>query len=189
MKRLFIVALLTLCSAIAVGQTFSGIPLSGNVDVFRQKLATKGFVYQKTIASGYLYTGKIANEKVDVYVMHTRKNRYVYKVVVYFPENFTFERLIANYEEKVAVLISKYGEPSDSFDYFTSPYFYGDGYELQAVSSGNYTKFCVWTEGVHSDFPKLVQVSRTNCVMIMYENTENVEIKKQEDLQQMQNGL
>lgn len=189
MKKLILIGMTLLMTAVSSAQTFAGIALSGNVDVFRQKLTTKGFTYSKTIDNGFLYTGKIANEKVDVYIVHTRKSRYVAKVVVYFPENFTFQRLITNYEEKKAVLVSKYGEPSDCFDYFTSPYYDGDGYELQAVSSGNYTRFCVWTEGDHSAFPKLIQVSRTNCIMIMYENTENMEIKTAEERQQMQNGL
>ncbi len=189
MKKLILIGMTLLMAAVAHSQTFAGVPLSGNVDVFRQKLTTKGFAFQKVITGGYLYKGKIANEEVDLYVMHTNKNRYVTKVAVFFPERYTFDRLVSDYEEKLAVLISKYGPTNDCFDYFKSPYYEGDGYEMQAVRTDNYRRMCVWTEGDNELFPKIIEISRSGSVLIMYENTQNMEILSKEKEELIKNGL
>lgn len=189
MKKIFLIAMTLLMTMVAHGQTFAGIPLSGNVDVFRQKLTAKGFILKKVIDAGYVYKGKIGTEQVEVYVMHTPKSRYVTKAAVYFPEKFSFTSLVMDYEEKLAVLVSKYGEADNCFDYFKSPYYEGDGYEMQAVSSDNYRRICFWTEGVNSLFPKIIQISVSGCVMVMYENTENLEIRDKEQQEQIKNGL
>jgi hypothetical protein len=189
MKKIFLMAMTLLITMVAHGQTFAGISLSGNVDVFRQKLTTKGFILKKIIDGGYVYKGKIGTEQVDVYIMHTQKSRYVTKAAVYFPEKFSFTNLVMDYEEKLAVLVSKYGEADECFDFFISPYYEGDGYEMQAVSSNNYRRMCVWTEGNNALFPKIIQVSVGGCVMVMYENTENLAIRDKEKQEQIKNGL
>jgi hypothetical protein len=189
MKRLILIVITLLITMVAQGQTFAGIPLSGNVDVFRQKLTPKGFILKKVITGGYVYKGKIGLDEVNVYVMHTQKNRYVTKVAVFFNERYSFERLKEDYEEKLAVLVSKYGEANECFDFFLSPFFEGDGYEMAAIRADNYRRMCFWTEGVNALFPKTIKVVSNACIMILYENSENLDILEKEQQEQIKNGL
>jgi hypothetical protein len=44
-----------------------------------------------------------------------------------------------------AVLVKKYGEPTQDFAFFQRPYFEGDGYEEQAIRLGKGHFSCYWT--------------------------------------------
>lgn len=187
MKKLFSIVASLLMTIVATAQTFSGIPLSGSVDVFKQRLTEKGFTYFNKFENGYTFKGRIGVDEVEVYVFHTTQGRLVTKVKVYFAKQYSFGDLVSDYEKKLKVLTTKFGEPQHNLDYFKSPYYYGDGYELQAVKTENYVRLATWDN--NTNFPKLIQITEFLQVMVIYENLENVKIRATEIEQSTLNGL
>lgn len=54
------------------------------------------------------------------------------------------EVVFAAYEEASKVLVSKYGQPTKKYAFFSSPYYSGDGYEEQAVRLGKGHFIAFW---------------------------------------------
>ena len=54
----------------------------------------------------------------------------------------------------VELFTKKYGEPKDHFEFFSSPYYEGDGYELQALRKEkcNYISFWTLDKGDYSRY-------------------------------------
>jgi hypothetical protein len=48
---------------------------------------------------------------------------------------------------------------------------------------------CTWSSGPENLFPKMIKISVNKCVMIMYENTENLEILDKEKQELIKNKL
>lgn len=105
MKRTLLIALLTLFSAMCVGQDggplkFLGIPIDGTETQFAAKLKAKGFIYN-SVTEGY--KGQFNGKNVDVYI-HTNHNM-VDRVYVAFPYTseesirVEFNRLLSQFND------------------------------------------------------------------------------------------
>jgi len=60
---------------------------------------------------------------------------------------------------------------------------------MAAIRADNYRRMCFWTEGVNALFPKTIKVVSNACIMILYENSENLDILEKEQQEQIKNGL
>lgn len=114
--------------------TFKGLSLSGSLDSFVDKLVSQGYVLKTSQSDGALLKGSFASESdCTIVVMTTKRTHSVYGVGVSFEEKTSWSSLKSQYREYKAMLSSKYGDPSKHIERFYSPYYEGDGYELQAL--------------------------------------------------------
>ena len=78
------------------------------------------------------FYGKFANEIVTLNVLASPKTNTVCKVIVYFLEREDWQELKKDYFSKKEMYKSKYPLDRD-YEFFSSPYEDGDGYEMRAV--------------------------------------------------------
>lgn len=156
--------------------TFMGIPIAGSSDFFLQQLEQKGFTKISEFESSTNLYGKFANEIVELTVLASPRTKTVCKVIVYFPEKSNWADLRSDYFTKKKLYRSKY-LMTDDFEFFSSPYEDGDGYELRAVAAEkcNFTSF--FTEpGGHI----YIEICPKKCIKVTYEDDLNIKVAKQE---------
>ena len=154
MKKVFvfIVALATSICAFAQDNslfdeghlTFKGLSLSGSLDDFVGNLVSQGYVLKDSQPLGAILKGSFASETdCSIGVLTTKRTHQVYCVAVSFEPKTSWSSLKSQYREYKSMLSLKYGEPSKQIERFYSPYYEGDGYELQALRMDkcNFTSF------------------------------------------------
>lgn len=167
-----------LCSAKSPSEhmLFMGMPIAGSAECFITKLEEKGFVKSSEYETLYTFHGKFANEFVELSFLASPITKTVCKVIIYFPEKTSWDKLKADYFEKKELYRSKYLLSSE-FEFFIDPYDEGDGYELQAVAleKCKYYSFFKDTEG-----GIVLSICPQKSVKVTYEDTKNMKIAKQE---------
>lgn len=171
---LFVFFMITTSSAEHI--KFMGVPVGGNVAAFKDSLKAKGFIYKKCFKTLYSFEGIFANEVVAVEVLASPKTKQVCKIIVYFPQKDTWKGLKSDYFRKKNLYKEKYLLDKD-FEFFSSPYDEGDGYEMRAVSLGkcNFASFYYATGG-HI----MIQIDEKQRIKITYEDRENIKISQSE---------
>lgn len=113
---------------------------------------------------------------VAVEVLASPKTKQVCKIIVYFPKKETWKGLKSDYFRKKNLYKEKYPLDKD-FEFFSSPYDEGDGYEMRAVSLGkcNFASFYYATGG-HI----MIQIDEKQRIKITYEDRENIKISQSE---------
>lgn len=152
------------------------MPLNGTSEVFIQRLEEKGFVKVGEFECSYNFYGKFANEIVDLTLLASPRTHTVCKVIIYFPEKSSWSELKSDYFSKKKLYKTKY-LLTDEFEFFSSPYDDGDGYELSAVKREkcNYDSFFA-AEGGHI----WVEICSKQCVKVTYEDNINIRVAKDE---------
>lgn len=162
--------------------TFMGIPIDGKISAFTQKLEDKGFTYVKTEDGVTFLTGSFAgNRDCIILVASSIKSLTVWKVLVVFPSKSSWESLKNEYQTMKSLYSRKYGEPN-IYEFFISPYYEGDGYEMTAISIGkaHYESFFKTNDGyIHLAIKD--GKYRSGYVTVGYEDGINVKIKSQEE--------
>ncbi|MDR3127229.1 MAG: hypothetical protein LBU08_01995 [Tannerellaceae bacterium] len=150
-KAIFLLVCFTL-SISAFSQehlTFKGVPINGYLPDFVEEMKKKGFSLE-TVGDGTAWMeGNFLNEKCSLRMSVTPKSQLVYSVIVMLPKKDSWYSLKSSYEEIVAQYRKKYGKPFYFKEDFLSPYYEGDGYELQALSLSKCLYGTYWklTEG------------------------------------------
>jgi len=182
MKHL-IIALAILFSTFTFGQTFDGVPISGDLPTAISKFKSKGYTVYKTYEQGVSLKGRVASRNVELYIFVTPKTRKVFKMVVYLAEETSWYSLRQTYIEMVTSLKNKYGQPDEEEAKFITPYYLGDGYELQAVSQEKIDYHAYWfrkdnlTIGVEISKYKQVKLTYENNIMMDLKDKEQAEIE------------
>lgn len=115
MKKIIVTLMLSLFCVMVQGQAhmkFMGIPLTGNVDLFTQKLKAKGLTCDvaKTNAAPAgmkYYKGVFMGEDADFMIMFNPKDKTVFGVDVYI-EYSTLESVKSRFAEIADQLMEKY---------------------------------------------------------------------------------
>lgn len=156
---------------------FKGIPIDGNINSFVSKLVQKGFVKEKSVDNAVILKGTFTGKKATIYVLGTPTSKTVWKVAVYLDKSDSWYKLKSDYKEYVELFTQKYGQPSDNFEFFSKPYYEGDGYELQALRLDKCTYMTAYRtpQGIVD-----VNIASTCKVCIVYEDGINVALKSQE---------
>lgn len=160
--------------------TFQGIPIDGTLDSMITKLRAKGFKLD-TRADEYnaaIMSGHFAGKQAELYILATPKSKVVWKIAANFDKNDSWYSLKADYKEYKEAYTTKYGKPSDSFEFFSKPYYEGDGYELQALRLDKCTYATFWKFDAGTIAVKL---GSSGYVSLIYEDNTNVRIKEQEE--------
>jgi hypothetical protein len=178
MKTLLLFVCLFLTS-LGYSQEFLGIKVDGNRDEVIQKFIQKGFVMKPrgsespTVST---LTGTYSGKFFEINIVNTPKTKKVWKFAVYLPEKTNWYSLKSDYEDYLATLTKKYGEPNKSYSFFSSPYYEGDGYEMSALKLEKCHYVSFWDN-------MSVEISKWSQVKITYQNMVNSQLNDQENEQ------
>ena len=157
---------------------FKGIPLDGTLPSFIKKMEENEFKFEKfprdyvAMMNG-LFTGKY----VDIYILSSPKSKTVWKVSAYYTKKELWTSLKSDYKEMVELFEKKYGAPSSHYEFFSKPYYEGDGYELQALRKEkcDYVSFWDTDKGTIA-----VEINKWGQIQVGYEDRINQKIKEKE---------
>lgn len=172
MKRITFFICIALTTITSFGQEFLGIKVEGNREQVISLFKSKGFV----LSSGndmsknvVRMEGNAAGKKIELGIVSTPISKTVWKFAIYLPEQSTWSSLKSDYEEYLKILTDKYGEPKSKYNFFSSPYKEGDGYEMTAVSVEKCGYAAFWPDNKNIS----LKISKWKQVCINYENTVN----------------
>ena len=176
MKKVLLV-LAVLGSYVSYAQEFMGVKVGGKkIDVINQ-FKSKGFTVTKDDNSNVsALKGTVAGKVYEVVVVSTPITRTVWKISTFLPEASDWYSLKRSYEDYLKVLSDKYGQPESHYNFFSSPYDEGDGYEMTGVAVGKCNYAAYWSDktGISIDITKWKQVR------ISYENEVNSALDEKE---------
>ncbi len=180
MKRLLLTYCVILVATLAYAQehmAFKGISMDRNVTSFVSQLKASGYTELLVQDEGAVLSGNFA-EKDDctIFVLGTNRGELVWKVVVKFPERVSWYSLKSEYNTFKTSYTNKYGAP-ESYEYFSDPYYEGDGYELQALRLEKCRYISYFTTSLGTI---MLKIGDDKCVTVVYEDAINVELKKSE---------
>ena len=178
----FLPLLVSVCSTNSlIAQKFYGVELNQNKSIVINQFIAKGFVITETLPAYTTLKGKLVNEKVELVVYQTHTSKLVRKIVIFYDAEPTWDLAKSAYNRKVELLTSKYGPLTDYAENFQSPYYEGDGYELQALSMQKATWMSVWANiENHPNLTLAVELIGSGIPMITYEINSNVAKHKEE---------
>ena len=158
---------------------FKGVPLDGKLSSFVSKLEKKSFTF-KEYARDYVAVmkGGFAVDYVTIYIFATPKSKIVWKVAVNYNEKESWSSLKSDYYDMKELFTKKYGEPNKHYEFFSKPYYEGDGYELQALRKEKCHYISFYDLPVGS---VVVEISQFGHIQIGYEDNINYELKKKEE--------
>lgn len=154
---------------------FHGVEL-GDYESFKDSLVAKGFSYMNSFETQHSFYGVFANEIVALCVLVSPISNTICKVIVYFPEKTDWSALKKDYFAKKNLYCQKYPLNKD-YEFFSSPYEDGDGYEMRAVKMGkcNYVSFFLAVGGYIT-----VEIDKSARLSVVYEDRENTKIAQNE---------
>lgn len=164
--------------------SFQGIEMNMKVGAFSTELSRKGYaiLYAKEDSTACILSGTFAGkDDCSIIVFGTPKSKIVWKVSILFPETKSWYSVKNNYMTLVESYTKKYGNPQKHFEFFSSPYEEGDGYEISAIS----LEKCHYLSMFEKDnVTILIRINkgdvRTACVNVSYEDKINQELMKKE---------
>jgi hypothetical protein len=135
MKKLFIMMLLcaiSICVSAQEHLTFKGIPIEGNLTTFVEKLKANGFKLTEMDGDGAIMEGYFSGDTRTILIYASKISKKVYQVIAILEKSNSWSTLKSTYDEFKSSLTTKYGN-GVSYEYFSSPYEAGDGYEMSAL--------------------------------------------------------
>lgn len=154
---------------------FKGVEINGPLSTFVSKLEEKGFKKEKEWGSdAVIMEGEFASKQTTVYILASADTKTVWKVCAQLPKIDTWSSLKLEYFKYKELYTQKYGKP-ESFEFFSKPYYEGDGYETQALKKEKctYSSYFKTNVGYVS-----IAISKYNCIEISYEDSKNNELRK-----------
>lgn len=177
MKNLLILLVL-LFSQTIYSQSFDGVPISGDLQTAVTRFKAKGYTVLRYLDQGVQLKGKVANRNFELFIIVTPKTKKIFKMTLYLTEASSWTELRSTYFSMLETLTNKYGEPDDSETKFITPYYLGDGYELQAVALEKTDYHAYWFR--RDNLTVGVEISKFKQVKVIYENVLMIEIKNKE---------
>lgn len=178
---LFLLLLINVSSYSQEHLKFKNIPIDGNIDDFASELIKQGFSKseEESIKNIIILNGEFINKKnCEIYIIGTKKSYLTWRINIILPKEISWISLKESYFEIKKQYQSKYGS-GESFEYFSEPYFEGDGYELQALRKEKCTYSSYWK--LESGIISLkISTSDSNSISIAYQDTQNSDIMRKE---------
>lgn len=185
--------LLTLCiffAAIAANAqehlSFKGIPIEGSITTFCQKLKAKGLVQVHSEDNIRLFTGDFTGREATIGVVADQTGKNVFSVVVIFPKSGEWNSLVNTYDYYKELYTEKYGHPSFSRENNPS---HSDSntslmYEVHQGTVVYGSVFNAPGGTIEISIDKADGVYQGQ-VIIRYKDTQNIEGKRQSDLDEI----
>lgn len=118
--------------------TFKGIPIDGHINTFVGKLKSLGFELKTTNGNYASVEGEFGGENREIAIYATKASKTTHQIIVVLEKSDSWSTLKHTYKEYKSLLATKY-DKVDSYEYFSSPYYEGDGYEVSALRLGKCT--------------------------------------------------
>ena len=125
MKRILTIAVFIFSFMFVMAQTpnkhftFKGIPITGTLESFAQKMEAKGLKKIYSDKTRVYFKGEFAGySDCEIYVYKAPKRNIVYQVVVFFPEKSSWANLEKEYYKFKGMLTNKYGKPASYSETF-----------------------------------------------------------------------
>ena len=170
-KLLFLFVMLMPVALIAQNHMeFRGVPINGHRDSFVSEMKKLGYSEVYRNETGIAMKGQFTNKDADIIILASAKTKTVWKVAAQIDEDASWSKLKSDYFYYVELYTSKYGQPSDHFEFFSSPYYEGDGYELQALRKDKctYSTFFTTNSGTI-----MVKITNSGRLSLEYEDKIN----------------
>ena len=156
---------------------FKGIPLNGKLDDFVKKLETQGYKVTESLDNVIMMDGQFTGKDATILVISTKKSKTVWKVVVKFSEMSSWSSLKSDYYYYKEMFVKKYGSPTRKFEFFSKPYYEGDGYELSALRNEK----CYYLSAFETNSGVVyLEISKYKRIEISYEDDANSHIMNRE---------
>lgn len=163
--------------------SFKGIPIEGSMTAFCQNLKAKGFTSLGRDNNITLFSGDFTGRKATVGVTATDDGKNVFAVVVFFDPSGEWNTLVNTYDYYKDLYTRKYGVPTISKE--NNPALSDSNTALMAeVHQGTVVYGSAW-EVTGGDIQLSIEKSSgvyEGMVMIRYRDSQNVEAKIQNDL-------
>lgn len=163
--------------------SFKGIPIEGSMVEFCQKLKTKGFISIGQENNITLFSGDFTGREATIGVTATDDGKNVFAVVVLFDPSGEWNTLVNTYDYYKDLYTRKYGKPTVSKE--KNPAHSSSNIALMAeVHQGTVVYGSAW-EVTGGDIQLSIEKSSgvyEGMVMIRYRDSQNVEAKIQNDL-------
>jgi len=189
MKKILLtlcVGLLTLAVQAQEHMTFKGVSMGCNITTFVSQLKAKGFTVNYEADKGVILEGDFAGKSnCKVYVLPTKQSKMVWKVAVKFPEQSSWYSIKSEYKSFKESYNNKYGK-GRSYEYFSDPYYDGDGYELQALRLEKCTYMTIY-ETAEGNI--MLIIGDDKSVAVHYEDKITTAIKKREEEQSVSSDI
>lgn len=158
---------------------FMKTPIDGTITEFASKMKAKGFVQTDVDKDIITMEGEFMGQKCKIYIVGTEKTKTVWKVSVYFDRKYTsWYSLKSDYNDIRDSYIGKYGMPAKNYHFFDSPYYEGDGYEMQAVKLDKCAYASFWDD--MEDGNIMISIEKYVQIKVSYEDRLNIEKGKEE---------
>jgi hypothetical protein len=178
MKKTIVTIAFAISALFVNAQTFNGVEVNGQLNTAYQQFLAKGYKLYKVYDHAYSLTGSFLGTNIELFIYGTAKTNKFYKAVVYLPKHDSYYDLRKQYDNYVELLVGKYGKPDNQYDNFLSPYYAGDGYEMQAVEQDKTNISTFWLELSGANY--YIEISKFKQVKIVYENDANGKIHSRE---------
>ena len=152
MKRLLTIVAFIFSFMFVVAQTpnnhltFKGIPITGTLESFAQKLEAKGFEKKYSDKTSVEFEGEFAEySDCEIYIYKVPNQNIVHKVVVFFPEESSWEDLEKEYNQCKDILTNKYGDPTLHSEKFKEGALtFNDDAKMSSLKEGNCDYWTGW---------------------------------------------
>lgn len=165
--------------------SFKGIPITGSMTTFCQKLKAKGFVQVRNDESVHWFKGDFTGRSATVGVVGADNGQEVYSIAVFFDESDSWNTLVNTYQHYKDLYMEKYGKPTLCVENNPSTQD-SNIYQMHELSQGRVTYCCIF------EAPGgLIQISiekgayNEGHVMIKYQDEQNALSKRQRDLDEI----
>jgi len=173
MKKIFTLFAIMFFSLSLLAQEhldFRGVPIDGQLDDFVVKMESMGYTVKKRDGNIVIMEGQFTNRDAELWIVSSNQTKTVWKVIVDFSKSSSWSSLKNSYFEYKDLYIKKYGSNNKSYEFFSKPYYEGDGYELQALRKDKctYATFFINENGTIA-----VKLTRFENLQIGYEDKIN----------------
>ena len=179
MKRFLTICLMISFVLVCTAQNhlmFMGIPMTGSILDFSEKLKTKGFIITSSEDNVVFMKGIFTDKDVNVGITSSPSTDEVCRIMVFFDTKDSWSSLKRDYNYLKNMYEQKYTLDKE-FHFFINPYNEGDGYEMQAVKSDKcrYSSFFIADSGnIH------IEISKLGRIVVVYEDSNNTKIEQKE---------
>ena len=184
MKKCLLLTILTVFCTIAFAQTehmkFKGIPMTGSLTSFVEKLKTKGYSYIGKQDGVAFLKGEFASvKKCTIGVATFNGKDQVNSVVVFFPDKKLWSEISSDYFGMKELLTEKYGNP-ESVEEFTNGNPEDDFLKFYAILKGecNYISEFSCDNGKIQLSMKKANYSSASIYLKYIDDTNAKELKK-----------
>ena len=186
MKRILLTLIcccFAICGFAQEHLSFKGVPITGSITSFCQKLSDKGLTKLGTEGNITLFRGDFTGRDANIGVIAADNGKDVFSVAVMFDETDTWNTLVNTYDHYKDLYVEKYGKPKHCVENNPSRSTSNTSLML-ALDNSDFAYGCIFetTGGSIEISIRKGQLTCQGFVLIRYEDNINTQAKRQSDL-------